>query len=177
MKIYTRTGDAGETSLIGGSRISKTNPRIDAYGTVDELNAFIGLARVTLEEPTLDGQLDRIQADLFEIGAELASVGDEKPFSGVGHERITALELAIDTMDKELDPLRNFILPGGCQAAATLHVARTICRRAERKVIHLRNEVSVTTVVYLNRLSDLLFVAARWANQSQNIGDRPWNRD
>jgi cob(I)alamin adenosyltransferase len=170
VKIYTRTGDSGDTSLFGGARVPKNDPRIDAYGTVDELNAFIGLARAGWPASPLDEQLGRIQSDLFDVGAHLAAPGTSR-FAGAGPERIAELERAIDAMESELAPLRNFILPGGCAAAAQLHVARTICRRAERLVVALGEESSV---VYLNRLSDFLFVAARFANRKHGVDDVPW---
>lgn len=177
MKIYTRTGDRGETSLLGGRRVPKDDPRIEAYGTVDELNSFIGLARSSAPDSDLDAELHRIQGDLFEIGAQLASITDDR-FSGISGERIGALERWIDRMDQQLEPLTSFILPGGSRTAGHLHVARTVCRRAERSVIRLSRETSTgTTVVYLNRLSDALFVAARFANHRHGIADVPWVRD
>lgn len=178
MKVYTRTGDDGRTSLIGGRRVAKNDPRIEAYGTIDELNSFIGLARASWPSSPIDDELLRVQHDLFEIGAQLASLENEKGFEGVPVARVTAIEGAIDSMDRELPPLDNFILPGGSPAAGSLHVARTVCRRAERLVIGLAGQFSTgTTVTYLNRLSDYLFVAARLANFRQNVGDVPWTRD
>ncbi|HET7711237.1 MAG TPA: cob(I)yrinic acid a,c-diamide adenosyltransferase, partial [Thermoanaerobaculia bacterium] len=162
MKIYTRTGDRGETSLLGGARVRKDHPRIEAYGTVDELNSYIGVVRALWAEGPIDEELASIQRDLFEIGAQLAS--DSARFAGVGPERVADLEREIDTMEEKLPPLTAFILPGGSMIAAHLHVARTVCRRAERLVIALANEESRPTVAYLNRLSDYLFVAARFAN-------------
>lgn len=172
MKIYTRTGDRGETSLFGGARVPKNDPRIDAYGTVDELNSVIGVV-LAIES---DAQLLAVQRDLFEIGAHLASPGTSR-FSGVESSRIEELERGIDAMEAELAPLKSFILPGGTPAAAQLHVARTVCRRAERLVVALsRNEaVGDQVVVYLNRLSDALFVMARWENQSKGIPDVLWD--
>jgi cob(I)alamin adenosyltransferase len=170
LKIYTRTGDQGDTSLFGGTRVPKDDPRIDAYGTVDELNAFIGLARASWPASPLDDHLGRIQSDLFDAGAHLAAPGTSR-FAGVDRSRIAELEQAIDAMESELPPLRNFILPGGCAAATQLHVARTICRRAERLVVALHDEPSIT---YLNRLSDFLFVAARFANLKHGVDDVPW---
>jgi len=171
LKIYTRTGDQGDTSLFGGARVPKDDPRIDAYGTVDELNAFIGLARATWPSSPLDDDLGRIQSDLFDVGAHLASPGSAR-FAGVDPTRIEELELAVDAMESELTPLSNFILPGGCATAAQLHVARTICRRAERLVVALHDESSIA---YLNRLSDFLFVAARFANLKHGVDDVPWS--
>ena len=170
MKIYTRTGDAGETSLFGGDRVPKNDPRIEAYGTADELNSFIGLARATWPSSPIDAELAAIQSDLFDLGARLAAPGSDR-FRGVGPSRIGDLEGAIDRMEGELMPLRNFILPGGTLAAAHLHVARTVCRRAERLVAALGEDVA-----YMNRLADYLFVAARYANARQGVADVSWSR-
>jgi cob(I)alamin adenosyltransferase len=171
MKIYTRTGDAGATSLFGGARVAKNDPRIEAYGTVDELNSFIGVARAAWNDSPIDAELHRVQSDLFDIGAQLASPGMER-FGGVAELRIEALEHGIDAMEGELAPLKTFILPGGTLAAAQLHVARTVCRRAERLIVALGEEG--TTIRYINRLSDYLFVAARFANAKAGIPDTPW---
>ena len=171
MKIYTKTGDRGETSLFGGTRVAKNDPRIEAYGTIDELNSFAGVARASWPSSPIDAQLARIQSDLFDIGAHLASPNSTR-FTGADPSRIGELESAIDAMESELPPLRNFILPGGCAAAAHLHVARTVCRRAERLVVALHDEASI---VYLNRLSDYLFVAARYANLEHGVDDVAWN--
>jgi cob(I)alamin adenosyltransferase len=177
MKIYTRTGDAGETSLFGGARVRKDDARIEAYGTVDELNSFLGVARASWPSSPLDGQFHAIQSDLFDIGAHLASPGTSR-FAGPEATRIAALEQSIDAMEADLAPLRTFILPGGCPAAAHLHVARTVCRRAERLVVALRDEdpATLASIRYLNRLSDFLFVAARFANHEQGVADVPWVR-
>lgn len=175
MKIYTRTGDAGETSLFGGTRVSKNDPRIDAYGTVDELNAFVGAARATSPASSIDDQLAIVQSDLFDVGAQLAAPGSSR-FQGVDAARIAALENAIDEMERELPPLTSFILPGGSMAAAQLHIARTVCRRAERLVVALGDASAATTIRYLNRLSDYLFVAARFANHRQGVADVIWRR-
>jgi cob(I)alamin adenosyltransferase len=177
MKIYTRTGDRGETSLFGGARVAKNDPRIEAYGTVDELNSFLGVARASGLPQDLDDQLQQVQMDLFEIGAHLASPGTSR-FPGVDEQRITDLETAIDTMERELTPLTSFILPGGAPSAAHLHVARTVCRRAERCVVGLHDAAPTTqsTIRYLNRLSDYLFVAARLANVRAEQSDVPWKR-
>jgi cob(I)alamin adenosyltransferase len=172
VKIYTKTGDAGETSLFGGARVPKNDPRIEAYGTVDELNSFLGLARAAWPHSPLDPQFERIQSDLFDVGAHLASPGTSR-FTGVDPEHIADLERTIDAMESELPPLRNFILPGGSAPAAQLHVARTICRRAERLVVALGGDPSV---VFLNRLSDFLFVAARYANLEHGVEDVPWKK-
>ena len=177
MKIYTRTGDKGETSLFGGSRISKNDPRIEAYGTIDELNSFLGLARSSWMESPIDAQLNRVQSDLFDIGAHLASPGSER-YSSVAATRIAELEQSIDAMESELQPLKTFIVPGGCAAAAQLHVARTVCRRAERRLIALGDSSAETqtTIAYLNRLSDFLFVAARLANRRNSVADTLWSK-
>jgi cob(I)alamin adenosyltransferase len=175
MKIYTRTGDLGQTSLFGGTRVAKNDPRIDAYGTVDELSSHLGVCRATAIPAETDAELERVQSDLFEIGAHLASPGTSR-FSGVETSRIEELERAIDTMERELTPLTTFILPAGALAAAQLHVARTVCRRAERCVVGLQDESAATqsTIAYLNRLSDYLFVAARFANLRAGVADVPW---
>jgi cob(I)alamin adenosyltransferase len=177
MKIYTRTGDTGDTSLFGGARVRKDDARIEAYGTVDELNSFLGVARAGWPSSSVDGQLHLIQSDLFDIGAHLASPGTSR-FAGPDPARVASLEQAIDAMESELAPLKTFILPGGSLAAAQLHVARTVCRRAERLVVALRDEDEATkaSIRYLNRLSDFLFVAARFANQKQGVADVPWTR-
>lgn len=177
MKIYTRTGDQGQTSLFGGARVAKNDARIEAYGTIDELNSFIGVARTTPIPADTDKTLDQVQHDLFEIGAHLASPGTSR-FPGVETARIEDLERAIDTMERELAPLKNFILPGGSSGAAQLHVARTVCRRAERLVVALGDDTDATrsTIAYLNRLSDYLFVAARFANLRADVDDVPWTR-
>lgn len=172
MKIYTRTGDSGETSLLGGTRVGKNDPRIEAYGTIDELSSFLGVARAAWSASPIDGELAQIQNDLFDVGARLSAV-DASRFGGVDASRIGELEAAIDAMERDLKPLTNFILPGGSAAAAHLHVARTVCRRAERLVVALGTDQE-TTIRYLNRLSDYLFVAARFANAKQGVDDVPW---
>jgi cob(I)alamin adenosyltransferase len=177
VKIYTRTGDRGQTSLFGGARVPKNDPRIEAYGTVDELNSHIGAARATTLPREVDETLHAVQMDLFEIGAHLASPGTSR-FAGVEPRAIAALETAIDAMERELAPLTSFILPAGAASAASLHVARTVCRRAERLVVALADESEATssTIAYLNRLSDYLFVAARFANHRAGVADVPWQR-
>jgi cob(I)alamin adenosyltransferase len=175
VKIYTRTGDSGETSLFGGARVSKSDRRIEAYGTLDELNSFVGVARTSWPDSPIDRELDVVQRDLFEIGAQLAAPGQPR-FSGVSSSRIADLEQAIDRMEGELAPLTNFILPGGSLPAAYLHVARTVCRRAERLVVALGDAALDTTLVYLNRLSDYLFVAARFANKRLGASDVVWSK-
>ncbi|MDQ6801432.1 MAG: cob(I)yrinic acid a,c-diamide adenosyltransferase [Acidobacteriota bacterium] len=173
MKIYTRTGDSGETSLFGGTRVAKNDLRIEAYGTIDELNAFIGVARAGWPSSPIDAQLEKVQADLFDVGAYLAAPDSDR-FTSVPASRIEELEAAIDRMEAELTPLKTFILPGGSLAASNLHVARTICRRAERIVVALGD--TSTTLAYLNRLADYLFVAARLANKNQSVPDTPWSK-
>jgi cob(I)alamin adenosyltransferase len=181
LKIYTKTGDGGTTGLFGGGRVSKDDPRVDAYGDVDELNAAIGLARAIELMPRIDDVLASVQRDLFSIGALLATPDLEKMHqqldkAHIDDARLSELEQAIDACDAELEPLRAFILPGGTPKSAALHVARTVCRRAERRVIHLRREVELpaTVIVYLNRLSDLLFVLARVANRRAGAGEVTW---
>ena len=173
MKIYTRTGDAGETSLFGGTRVSKDDQRIEAYGTVDELSSFIGVARASWPSGPIDDELARVQNDLFDIGAQLAAPASDR-FHGANPDRVEQLERAIDAMERDLTPLANFILPGGSETAAHLHVARTVCRRAERRIITLHDDATQATVVYLNRLSDYLFVAARFANAKHGVSDVTW---
>ena len=177
MKIYTRTGDEGQTSLFGGKRVAKNDPRIEAYGTLDELNSFLGVARSAWPEATIDAQLHEAQRDLFEIGAHLASPGTSR-FPGIDPSHIEQLEHGIDAMESELETLKSFILPGGSLAASHLHVARTVCRRGERLVVALHDQDDGTrsSVVYLNRLSDYLFVAARFANATHGVADVPWTR-
>ncbi|MGQ0701566.1 MAG: cob(I)yrinic acid a,c-diamide adenosyltransferase [Gemmatimonadales bacterium] len=180
MKLYTRTGDEGETGLFGGGRVPKDNPRVAAYGDIDELNAALGLVRAT--PPDLrDPELEAIQRDLFSLGGQLASPNPEKVRAALAKaeltdQRVTDLEHAIDIAEAELQPLRAFILPGGSPKAATLHLARTICRRAERSVVALshQDEVPPLFLRYLNRLSDYLFVLARLANHRAGRPDVIW---
>ena len=181
MRIYTRTGDKGDTGLFGGGRVPKSHPRVDAYGAVDELNTAIGLARALEAMPRIDEVLVPIQRDLFAIGALLATPDREKMKSHldkarIDDRRIAELESAIDDADRELEPLKSFILPGGTPKAAALHVARTVCRRAERRVIALGadEQIPPIVVIYLNRLSDLLFTLARLANRRAGAGEVTW---
>lgn len=180
MKIYTRTGDEGTTGLFGGGRVSKTHPRVEAYGDVDELNATIGLARAIERMPRVDEVLVPLQRDLFAIGALLATPDRDKmkrqlEKASIDERRIGELERAIDEGDQELEPLKAFIVPGGTTKAAALHVARTVCRRAERRVIALADEeIPPIVVIYLNRLSDLLFTLARVANRRAGAGEVTW---
>jgi cob(I)alamin adenosyltransferase len=181
MKIYTRTGDQGETGLFGGGRVKKSDPRVAAYGDVDELNSAIGVARATPPEAFFDEVLTAIQRDLFSLGGHLATPDPDKVRKALekaelDEGRIAAFERAIDVADAELTPLRAFVLPAGSQKAAALHLARTICRRAERSVVALATESPVPALflVYLNRLSDLLFTLARLANHRAGNGDVTW---
>ena len=181
MKIYTKTGDRGDTGLFGGGRVAKSHVRVDAYGEVDELNAALGLARALEPMPRIDELLVPIQRDLFAVGALLATPNLEKMRSHlekarVDEARIAQLEQAIDDADEELEPLRAFILPGGSPKAAALHVARTVCRRAERRVVELTQteEIPALAVIYLNRLSDLLFTLARLASKRSGVGEVTW---
>jgi cob(I)alamin adenosyltransferase len=179
MKIYTKTGDRGDTRLFDGTKVRKYEDRVEAYGSVDELNAFIGAAASFLSDAQLVAMLADIQKDLFSVGAQLADPGfkdQSRAKFKLPSERITALENAIDTFETELPPLRQFILSGGGQAGAMLHVARTVCRRAERQVVSLSEKVEVNPdlIVYLNRLSDFLFVIARVINHRQGKQEIPW---
>ena len=181
MKIYTKTGDAGETGLFGGPRVAKDAPRIEAYGTVDELNSVLGLARTESLPSSIDALLRAIQNELFALGAELATPNPSAHGTSlIGPPQIAALEAAIDRFEADLAPLAQFILPGGIKAAAVLHLARTVCRRAERRLVSFVREaeepVSGELVIYLNRLSDLLFVLARSANRTAGVADVPWQK-
>ncbi len=176
MKIYTKTGDAGETGLFGGGRVPKDHARVRAYGEVDELNAWIGFA-IAIHLPTFESNvLEVIQRDLFSIGAELATPDAAKLRTALDAATVGALERVIDSYDPKLKPLKNFILPGGSPKAAALHVARTVCRRAERAVVTLARShpVNPPIIQYLNRLSDLLFVLARAVNMQTGHDDIPW---
>jgi cob(I)alamin adenosyltransferase len=178
MKIYTKTGDDGTTGLFGGGRVKKASTRVEAYGTVDELNATIGLARATRLEPDSEAVLAAVQVDLFTLGAELACVPGKEAKLNVpllSTEDASRLEKAIDHAESFVPPLKFFVLPGGSAQAATLHLARTVCRRAERAVLAIDDATARSeVVVYLNRLSDLLFVLARRANIEAKVEDVPW---
>jgi cob(I)alamin adenosyltransferase len=180
MKIYTKTGDRGETGLYGGGRVRKDAPRIEAYGTVDELNAVLGMARAEPLPAEIDGLLARVQNELFDVGAELATLDPAARGPQIGEPQIAGLEQEIDRFEAHLPPLKQFILPGGTRAAAALHLARTVCRRAERRVLTAaaidEAPISAQIVVYLNRLSDLLFVLARAANQAAGQPDVAWQK-
>ena len=179
MKIYTKTGDAGETSLFDGTRVSKTDPRVVAYGEVDELQAALGVANAAAIDPQLAGMIVALQRDLFALGARLADpshrIAARVTKIVIDDNSVTRLEEWIDALDAELPPLRHFILSGGCPAGASLHLARTICRRAERATLAL-SEGAVEPIVrtYLNRVSDLLFVMARAANHRAGVAETEW---
>jgi len=179
MKIYTKTGDTGETSLFGKTRISKADPRVDAYGDIDELNACLGAARAAGVDAEITAMIEQLQKDLFAVGARLADPSSriaprvEKVF--LADADVTRLERAIDRLEGELPPLRRFILPGGSPAGAQLHVARTVCRRAERRAIGLgAGAVDPIVITYLNRLSDLIFVMARVVNHRAGVPETEW---
>ena len=179
MKIYTRTGDTGETSLFSGDRARKNDPRVDAYGEVDELNAWLGLARASSLDATVSAEIVAIQRDLFAVGAQLADPGDKLAprvtKAVIGDDHILRLEQLIDRLEDELPPLRRFILAGGTPAGAALHVARTVCRRAERRIVGLDPPVDPVLLRYVNRLSDLLFVLARLVNHRSGAPEIEWN--
>lgn len=175
-RVYTKTGDSGETSLVDGSRVKKNDLRVTAFGDVDELNSLLGLARVGLQDAQLDDALGKIQNELFIVGADLASpLTIQVP--RVDESHVAELEQLIDTLMEELEPLREFILPGGTQLGASLHLARTVARRAERSIVTLaaREEINEQALIYLNRLSDLLFVMARVANQRAGVREQAAN--
>jgi len=179
LKIYTRTGDQGETGLLGGPRVRKDSPRTEALGEVDELNAWLGLARSERLAADLDRLVVQIQNELFAVGAELGSPDPQAMGTRIiGDRQIQVVEQAIDTLEQKLPALRQFILPGGTKAAAVLNLARAVCRRAERRVVHLAADpaqnISPLLVAYLNRLGDLLFVLARAANAEAGQADVPW---
>lgn len=181
MKIYTRTGDDGDTALFGGGRVPKDHPRVDAYGEVDELNSAIGVVRATAPTDFFDSLLESIQRDLFSIGGQLAApdpaaVAKALAKADLSTTRVGEFERIMDEAEQELPPLRAFVLPTGTPKAAALHLARTVCRRAERGVVHLAHESQVPQVfiVYLNRLSDLLFTLARLANHQAGVSDVTW---
>jgi cob(I)alamin adenosyltransferase len=178
MKIYTRTGDAGETSLFGGTRVGKDDPRVHAYGEVDEVNAHLGLARANATDPELDTELVRLQRDLFALGAQLADpsgrVADRSGKAKLGDEDVVRLEQLIDRLEVGLPPLSHFVLAGGTPCGAALHVARAVCRRAERAMVALEPAVDPGLLRYINRLSDLLFVLARTANQRGGTTEVIW---
>jgi cob(I)alamin adenosyltransferase len=177
MKIYTKKGDQGQTSLFGGTKVMKNEARIEAYGTVDELNSVIG---VVLTHPLTEvGKkiLQDIQHQLFILGADLATQQTKKTkIERIGNSEIEQIENWIDQLDEKLEPLMNFILPGGTHAGSSLHMARTVCRRAERKTVTLKQKepISDECIIYLNRLSDLLFMMARYENSEAGVEETPW---
>ena len=184
-KIYTKTGDKGETSLYGGTRVSKAAARVESYGTLDELNAFIGLAKAEISDEKVLNQLQKIQFDLFTVGSEAATPTDKMLLANgknrldlmISEKEIIELELWMDDFDAELEPLRFFILPSGGKAAATVHVCRTVCRRAERAMVFLNEteEVRPELIKYLNRLSDYLFILARYISKISGEKEEYWN--
>jgi len=179
VKIYTKTGDDGETSLFDSSRVSKADARVDAYGEVDELNACLGAARAAGLDPELGSVAEAIQRELFAVGARLADpsarISARVTKAAIADADIARLEATIDRLETELPPLRRFILPGGSSPGAWLHLARTVCRRAERRVVGLgAGAVEPAVIIYLNRLSDLLFVMARAANHRSGVPETEW---
>jgi len=178
VKIYTRTGDTGETSLFGGVRVSKADGRVEAYGDVDELNGWLGLVRASELDPDLDSALLRIQRDLFALGAQLADPAERLESrvakAVIGDDDVTRLEELIDLHETELQPLRHFILSGGSPDGAAIHLARTVCRRVERRMVGLQPAVDPVLLRYINRLSDLLFVVARVVNHRAGVPETEW---
>jgi cob(I)alamin adenosyltransferase len=180
-KVYTRTGDKGETGLVGGARVPKDSLRVDAYGNMDELNSVLGLARAFLKDNELDSLLEQLQRDLFVAGADLAGGMDvnygRHAVPRIEGDRIVTIEKTIDRLEEELSPLKAFILPGGGQAGAILHYARAVARRAERSIVRLsKNEkISDQMIPFINRLSDLLFVIARVANHREGKNEVQWH--
>ena len=178
MRIYTKTGDTGETSLYGGQRVAKDATQIQVVGEIDELNAYLGLAKSTNDNLQINEVLQRIQHELFNLGAELGTPNDLHHTLNfrIAHQQVSQLEIDIDTLENELPPIRQFILPGGTFSSSVFHLARTVCRRCERRVVALSKDqpVSLETFQYLNRLSDLLFVLARTANAESRVADVFW---
>jgi cob(I)alamin adenosyltransferase len=187
-KVYTRTGDRGETSLVGGRRVPKDSPRIESYGTIDELNSIVGLARVFNEEKLekgeahqfLDSVLRQLQDELFDLGSELATPADffKEGMYRVGEREVKKLEQLMDECQKELKPLKSFVLPGGGRISAYLHQCRTVCRRAEREILRLSRteELGEWPLIYINRLSDLFFVLSRWISKQAGEAEYLWQR-
>ncbi len=178
MKIYTKTGDKGDTALFSGGRVPKHHLRVESYGTIDELNSVLGVVRSAKPSPQTDIWLENVQNQLFHLGADLATPLDAKAdwVVRVKEEQVTWLEETIDEMTEELEPLSNFVLPGGTLAAANLHVARTVCRRAERYVSALQEEETISeyAIAYINRLSDWLFTLARYENKQAGESESKW---
>jgi cob(I)alamin adenosyltransferase len=187
-KVYTRTGDRGETSLVGGRRVPKDSPRIESYGTIDELNSIVGLARVFNEEKLEKGEAHRflnsvlrqLQDELFDLGSELATPADffKEGMYRVGEREVKKLEQLMDECQKELKPLKSFVLPGGGRIGAYLHQCRTVCRRAEREILRLSRteELGEWPLIYINRLSDLFFVLSRWISKQAGEAEYMWQR-
>ncbi|MBM4260200.1 MAG: cob(I)yrinic acid a,c-diamide adenosyltransferase [Deltaproteobacteria bacterium] len=187
-KVYTRTGDKGETALVGGKRVPKDSLRIEAYGTIDELNSIVGLARVFNEEKLTDGKAHRfldevlrqVQDELFDLGSELATPPEffREGMYRVGGKQVARLEKWMDQCQKDLEPLKSFILPGGGRIGAYLHQCRTVCRRAEREILRLANteEINPDVIKYVNRLSDLFFVLSRWIAKQTGEAEYLWQR-
>jgi cob(I)alamin adenosyltransferase len=184
MRIYTKSGDTGETSLFGGQRVSKDSPRVEAYGAVDELNAALGLACAFVQDEQVGKILTSLQEDLLALGTDLATPQGKEGAKAatfvprVTPEQVARLEKVIDAVESQLPPLSSFVLPGGVPAAAFLHLARTVCRRAERRAVALSRQETVNEqiLIYLNRLSDLLFVLARLVNHQAGVEERLWGR-
>jgi cob(I)alamin adenosyltransferase len=178
VKIYTRTGDAGETGLFDGTRVAKSDARVDAYGEVDELNAWLGVARAAGVDSQIDGMLVRLQRDLFALGSRLADpshrIAGRVAKATLGPDDVARLEGWIDSFEQDVPPLRHFILPGGVPAGAALHLARTVCRRAERRIVGLGPEVDGVLIAYINRVSDLLFEMARAVNARAGAAETEW---
>lgn len=177
MKIYTKKGDSGNTSLFGGQRVSKSSKRIDAYGTIDELNSILGMAASFGLSEKGAQFVETVQQQLFVLGADLATpASKDVRINRISHSEVEYLENAIDDMEEELDPLKNFILPGGANSGASLHFARTVCRRAERITVECRHEeeISQIAIMYINRLSDFLFVLARYENKKAGDQETAW---
>ena len=176
MKLYTKQGDDGHTALFGGTRVSKNDPRVCAYGEVDECSAVIGVVIAQCAGEETSAILQQVQSDLFLLGAELATPEGQAAGPGIGDAHIVQLEHWIDAISEEIPPLKNFVLPGGTEVAAALHAARTVCRRAERAAVALASQQSIrpAVVVFLNRLSDLLFALSRQANHQAGLTDIPW---
>lgn len=180
MKIYTKTGDTGETGIVSGKRVSKASSQIESYGEVDELNSFIGWAAALVEAGELKGVLIQIQHDLHVVCADLATpVNVPAKIERIQKERVHRLEEMIDRFEKDLEPLKQFILPGGSELSARLHVCRAVTRRAERRAVEYSHQDTINPEIlkYLNRLSDLLFVLARWANKNESVDDILWDQE
>ncbi len=180
MKIYTKTGDQGQTGLLGGDRVSKDSLRIHAIGEIDELNAYVGVCCLVVEDDTLKSMLIRVQNHLFDIGSELACPPNGKfDFTSVSASQISQLERELDEMEAELPPLKQFILPGGSVPSAHLHLLRTICRRAERAILalHSINPVRSELIIYVNRLSDWIFCISRLVNHRLGVEEQKWSKE